>query len=232
MAAAFPQSFPDLFPHGHYRRYNAGCRCDPCKAAHAARRRETYQPRAVPVLGSQRRVLALASVGWTWVRIGAEAGLSAESVREIAVAQRPHVWRATADKLAAAFERMGAWPRPELTLDSPEVMHAAHARALGGVPPLCWDDDALDDPDGQPDHSAALGWERFLGLGDPHVELEDLEEMAHHGASVEEAAERLGVKFKSVYTACYRAERPDIYKALLRNSGRVDSWTFTPDVAV
>lgn len=87
-----------------------------------------------------------------------------------------------------------------------EKIAAARARnyawANGWAPPLAWDDDVIDLPDGKP----AEGWHRSSQTTRPAAELaEDAAELAGQGYTLKHAAGRLGVSRYALDKALSRA---------------------------
>lgn len=147
---------PDDPRHGHQRGYLAGCRDDCCRAAHARDvklgrlRQAEGRPRAVPVLGTQRRIRALMALGWTTTDIADAAGLCHRAkVSQILNGQngKPAQWvtRTTADRIAAVYERLSMRIPPHTRA---RARTRTIATSRGYAPPLAWDN--IDDPDEQP----------------------------------------------------------------------------------
>lgn len=98
-------------------------------------------PNRVPALGSMRRVQALAVLGWSVSRIGAEAGIRGTLVNELVAGRRKRVPRAEAEAVARLFRERCMTPGPSKTTRTVAARN-------GWVPPLGWDD--IDDPEEQP----------------------------------------------------------------------------------
>ncbi|TAJ21803.1 MAG: hypothetical protein EPO65_00450 [Dehalococcoidia bacterium] len=132
--------------HGTDAGYNAGCSCERCRAAHArAHKRSRIKPRPlVPSVGSQRRIRALARLGWSSREISRRMGRERSFVQK--VMGRATLEQATVDAITRLYDELSmTW------CTSPAAARvAADARAKGWPPPLAWDDEDLDDPDGQP----------------------------------------------------------------------------------
>lgn len=147
---------PDDPRHGHARGYYAGCRDACCRRAHALDmklgrlRKAEGRPRAVPVLGPQRRVMALMALGWTTQDIANAAGMSHRAkVSQILHGQkgRPARWitRTTEAKITAAYELLSMRIPPHTRA---RARTRTIATRRGYHPPLAWDD--IDDPNEQP----------------------------------------------------------------------------------
>lgn len=147
---------PDDPRHGTYAgaavHWKAGERACPACARAALRRRKRNHclalagtPATVPAAGTVRRLQALQAVGWTITDVARESGLHEKTLRN-PVYRGARVYRATADAVADAYER--------LSMTFPDGPYATRARRraqrLGYPPPLAWDDDTIDDPDALP----------------------------------------------------------------------------------
>lgn len=150
--------------HGTVAAYNTDrCRCDDCSAArarHVKRWRHTYDRRQragqpvglIPAAGTSRRLQALAAIGWSTVRLGAELGVTQQRISELQLAkQHARVQATLAVRVAALYDRL--W---NITPTWPGASRArAAAAARGWVVPMAWDDDLIDEPDARPDTGAA-----------------------------------------------------------------------------
>lgn len=133
--------------HGTTAGYHAGCRDLCCRHAIAryekGRRLTTLNGgRAVPALGSQRRIQALMCLGWTSTEIAAEAGYAHRNyVLRVLHGQKgkPASWleRKTADRITAAYETL-AMRVPSTGPNRDRTR--SHALRSGYAPPLAWDD--------------------------------------------------------------------------------------------
>ncbi|MCW2757010.1 MAG: hypothetical protein JWO46_756 [Nocardioidaceae bacterium] len=147
---------PDDPRHGTNAGYWAGCREACCRRANARyakgiRYDRLHGGRSVPALGSQRRIQALAALGWSYTEIAAAAGMTHRNhIRRIVVGQkgRPcrYLSRKTAAAIAAAFDKL-SMTIPDQRLSG---RTRAWARRQGWAPPLAWDDDTIDDPTVRP----------------------------------------------------------------------------------
>lgn len=184
--------------HGTYAGYNAGCRNECCKTAawryqkgrvlDAARGR----PRLIDATGTRRRIQALIALGWSQAQIGEACGVTPMAVRHWRQAEQ--VWRSTAEKLAAAYERMCMKLPPETNGSQRNVASRMRSKAKseGWVPPLAW-----DDIDNDPAPKTAPRERRDI--------LADFDELVGLGESEHEAARRLGVNPASIKRARQRA---------------------------
>lgn len=119
--------------------------CRPCKDARAAWQRgyaaRRYLARgalSVDAAGTQRRLRALAAIGWSFVELGHRLGMGGCVVSRIAVANS-RVLLATAEKVSALYDELSMIPGGNKTV-------VTRARMKGWAPPLAWDDDSIDDP--------------------------------------------------------------------------------------
>lgn len=150
---------PDDPRHGLPRGYFAGCREACCRKARSRYEkgsrldRLSGRGRAIPALGYQRRIQALARMGWSFQDIADEAGWGHRNrVRYIVVGQKGkptrYLERATARVIGEVFER--------LCMKVPDGPYAGRTRAWaegkGWAPPLAWDD--IDDPNARPHGTA------------------------------------------------------------------------------
>lgn len=106
--------------------------------------------RAVPAIGSQRRIWALMCLGWTCGDIANAAGWSHRNrVLRIVNGQKgkPTTWleRRTAEAISRAYETL-SMTTPELTAGRSRIK--IHAARHGYAPPLAWDD--IDNPEERP----------------------------------------------------------------------------------
>ena len=161
--------------YNHHR-----CRCEPCREAKRRRSRQDYWrtkqiKRAdvkVPVLGAQRRLQALAVVGWSPTVVAQRLGMVARNVSRIREAERAHVMLSTHRKIDAVYRELS-------TVEAPGhsgVITRAYARKAGWVSALAWDD--IDDPSEVPSSSEnrrrivdreLLEWLWRDGLTDPEI---------------------------------------------------------------
>jgi len=94
----------------------------------------------VSPLGTQRRLRALAAIGWRTEDLAERLGMPRRNVHLLRTKPRtPTINRTTAERVARLYEQLSGRPGPsELT--------RKRARARGWAPPMAWDDERLDDP--------------------------------------------------------------------------------------
>lgn len=150
--------------HGTNSCYGSGCREPECRKAHTEasaqfRRAKAYgiwQPSAVDITGTRRRVEALATLGWSMRHLSSRLGWHPDRL-SVMFTNQTSVSRANAQRIAALFDELCMSFPPER--NKGERVSASRARALarrrGYAPPLAWDD--IDDPDEQPQTGATTG---------------------------------------------------------------------------
>ena len=110
----------------------------------------------MPATGTHRRIQALVATGWSQAKIGGRLGMTPANFA--AMMRRDQVTAATERAARAVYDEL--WNRPPPETGQREKIAAArarnYARANGWAPPLAWDEDQLDAPDGKP----AEGWQR------------------------------------------------------------------------
>lgn len=125
--------------------------CQPCLDAHATYHRKLrakhYLARSetlyVDATGTQRRLRALARMGWSFADIGREIGAGwrcpSRQLYNILAQKRVHL--DTHKQVEAVYERLSH-------RQGPSPVAATRARKKGWAPPMAWD--AIDDPNDYP----------------------------------------------------------------------------------
>lgn len=138
--------------HGTVAGYNRiPCRDQCCRDAMARYKRGwtwdamNGRNRIVDATGTRRRVEALMALGWSSNIIGQRAGVGPTNMTRLRNA--PTITTAMATRIAQVYN--------DLSMTLPPVTQAVAnvrnlARRRGYLPPLAWDDDAIDDPDASP----------------------------------------------------------------------------------
>lgn len=146
-------------PHGTVTRYCTGCRCDDCRAAHAARarwRRRMHAygravPKSVPNAGARRRIEALQTLGWSMRDLSRMLGKHPDRL-SVSLKTYDGISPANHALIAGLYDRLWSTPAPQR--DKGERISAqrtiARAQREGYLPPLAWDDETIDDPDARP----------------------------------------------------------------------------------
>jgi hypothetical protein len=161
-----PAIYPECYQRGtrgnrRHRREGtptcANCRAEVAAAAREYRKaRYLRGRRMVPVLGTCRRVHALATRGWSQAEISARLGLGGPNALS-KILQQAEVKRDTADAVSALYAEL-AWK------DGPSDLARKFAARRGWPGPMDWDDP--DNPDEVPlcvierDHAEGLGMHR------------------------------------------------------------------------
>ena len=103
--------------------------------------------------GTHRRVQALVAIGWSQARIAAELGMARENFS--ATMRGARVRAQTAGAVRELYDRLWNQLPPQGTPREAALARAARAQATAREwpPPLAWDDDRLDRPDGRPARS-------------------------------------------------------------------------------
>jgi hypothetical protein len=203
---------PDDPRHGTRRGYYAHRRdnedaCTDCKRAAAGAEARYQMNRAnglqarVPAIGTQRRLQALAAMGYTWRAL--DRHLNVGNMCEKWVnEQRGYVYATTANRVAAMYERLSMTFPPET--NQYERMAASRARSLarrkGWPPPLAWDD--IDDPAARP-HGIPTPTRKEAS----EWLVEDWDLLRRHGYTRRAAAEYMGITKKRLEKAIERQSR-------------------------
>lgn len=151
----------------------------------------TLRPVKVPALGSIRRIQALAALGHTTAEITAVAGVGPRILASLS--RQATMYRATAEAIDRAYRALSM-------TQGPSEIGRKRALSKGWAPPLAWDDEALDDPDGKPDRGALVRG----------FDLDEWWYLVENGEDPAKAADRCGVTLNAVSKAAYRAGRNDL----------------------
>lgn len=155
--------------------------------------------------GARRRVQALATNGWSIVKIGAEVGVSAQSLWAI-IGGGP-ITVENARKIRVAYDRLWDHEPDAHTPSQRSIRNRTRnwARDRGFHPPLAWDDDTIDDPAAEPYRPDADDARTPGRPGKVTREfIEDLEWLRSTGVGPKAAAERLGIRHDSLLVALRR----------------------------
>ncbi len=169
----------------------------------------------VPGVGTRRRLQALIAVGWSQAKLAREIGYTVRNFCALLHSDRDVV-AATHRKVAALYDRLWDKQPPHETRGDKgaRTRSLRYAQAHGWVPPLAWDDDAIDDPETTPDT------EQQKRLGGKQIHVDDIEWVleAEPLATAQRVGDRLGVGRDSIQQACRRAGRKDLLDLLSRNA--------------
>jgi hypothetical protein len=162
--------------------------------------------------GTQRRLMALMNRSWAPQAIEHATGIPAVGITA-ALSDRETISPALDGQVAAAYDLLWDKPPPQASQHDRNLAEAAaaHARRRGWPPPLAYDDDLIDLPDGD----AAPGWQRRGRTGHRSADLvEDIAFVREHGgyrhASLTTVAIRLGVTRETLDQAQTRTRRTDL----------------------
>ena len=132
---------PAAFHGTKWARNQHGCACpDTVRALSVENKRYRMgYRRLVSPVGAQRRLRALAAIGWSAQRLAAEVGRTEGWIKLLRNARSPSITRTTELRIQALYERLGGTPGP-----SAEARRAAGVRKW--APPLAWYGRDIDDP--------------------------------------------------------------------------------------
>jgi hypothetical protein len=146
-------------------------------------------------VGTQRRLQALMRQSWSLDAIARAGGLRGPQL-ERALANPATITPRLSVDVSAAYDRLWDARPPRATPTERDAGDAAAslARTRGWAPPLAWEDDEIDRPEGQP----VAAWQRSARVSIPSAELvEDADFVRTMGgyaeADVSVVAMRLGV---------------------------------------
>lgn len=195
--------------HGRVETFRAGCRCKACdKIAReyaTARHLDHHdgkgrvlrvlasQPSSRPVgvkpgIGSARRLRALVTLGYPPNRLALRLGLLSSEVLDLLYLPRSgtiQVWKA--ENIAALYDELWDQPRHDDAAQRSQIV----ARREGWLPPLAWDDDLIDEPNGQPNIRTFGGYE-LPGQGPYFLPFSELEFLFNQGTPLAEILARGG----------------------------------------
>ncbi|MGO9295090.1 MAG: hypothetical protein ACLP52_14650 [Streptosporangiaceae bacterium] len=162
-------------------------------------------------IGAQRRIRALMARAWSSDAIEHATGLPVGEVRR-ALADRRRVSPQLAAAVARVYDQLWDTEPPRATPAERAAAdaHREHAKRCGWPPPMAYDDDTIDLPDGHP----APGWKRTSRITIPAADLaEDARWLRELGgfrhASPAELAMRLGVTKAALDKALARTRQGD-----------------------
>jgi hypothetical protein len=102
----------------------------------------------VNAVGTHRRMQALVAIGWSQAKLAGRLGMTPANFA--AMMRRARVTASTARAAAVVYDQLWNQPPPETGQRQKIAATRArnHAQARGWAPPLAWDDDQIDRPDG------------------------------------------------------------------------------------
>ncbi|MCC9154884.1 hypothetical protein LZP81_30910 [Streptomyces parvulus] len=118
---------------------------------------ENLAPRTlISPVGTRRRIRALVAVGWPHQHLASHLGMTPGNFSQMLA--RPTVLARRALAVRAMYEALWRADPAEYGASIRGMRDArARAAAEGWAPPGAWDDDALDDPETQPDWTGQCG---------------------------------------------------------------------------
>lgn len=160
----------------------------------------------VTAAGARRRVTALMFNGWSPAALAAETGLPEAVARQAVAGDAAAGWLGA---IGEAYERLWRTPPPRRTEGEREAaeLFAGYARTAGWAPPMAYDDDLIDSPEGDADPAVVRGTGPGRGLAHEALieDIEFLREAAdYRQATAAELAMRLGRSRDSVLSALSR----------------------------
>jgi len=175
-----------------------GCRCPACRRRVAALKNRRTRLRAygqwepyVDAAGTRRRLQGLMYIGVPLAYLAGRLGMSAEGLRPKITRYRK-VTPATAAKVAALSRELHCRPLPEETPQERRLADRTrrHARRMGWVPVVAWDE--IDDPDAVP----VPGWDK-----EPAPPPKRTEASAAVAAAIRQARERAELSQRALAAA-------------------------------
>ena len=145
----------------------------------------------IPALGTQRRLMSLFAMGYSYAHIGRAVGMSRAGISGIVNANGALVSVDTARKIADLFRDWEMFPAPD-TKEARRIRTIAKRR--GYVPPFAWDESSIDNPAAQPQMPTTDrdGW------------FEDYLELQSLGLDDDQIAQRMGIRRDSLVTKVRR----------------------------
>lgn len=209
---------PDDERHGTPAGYSSGCRESCCREAHrlqrqAARIRAAAAGAAVvPAFSTHRRIRALNALGWTCSMISEHMGMGPNYVYDLTRCDA--INNRTAGRIADVYERMSMKLPPD---NRHTQQMRQQAKERGWPPPMAWDDDQIDDPNGKPVGHIPMG-------PDLEIRATRYHEMVHFdflGYSLEQLCGKLHVSKDSLWKWCDREDNRAHNRAMVawENSG-------------
>ena len=121
------------------------CKCDAC--TDRARRYENWRskqatPLLVPAVGTIRRIRALNRLGWSSYALSARLGKAPCYVHSIV--RKEQVTRRTAAVIRRLYDELSMTIPPE---SASTIRTRNHAKRMGWLAPLAYDDETIDLPD-------------------------------------------------------------------------------------
>lgn len=156
--------------------------------------REAPRGRMIDATGTQRRIKALVTIGYTYRALGEHLGIRHSSIWRIL--EESKVQAKTARNVIDVYNRLSMTPG-----SSQRAIN--HAARRGWAPPLAWDDDTIDNPDAAPDADTTSR----RGNSDISERLDELERLVEFGERPIDAMRRVGWASWNTVNIAYRRTR-------------------------
>jgi|GEM_PF-1790855 len=164
----------------------------------------------VTPIGARRRITALFWLGWSPPVLAEVTGLPEAVFRYSRYDMDRSCGQDVLDRIGATYELLWNTAPPTRTADERRLVEvtARHARQVGWAPPMAYDDDEIDQPDGGP----VPGWKRSKSARprDRSGLIEDIEFLRDAGyrqATPAELSDRLGHAKEAMGRAICRHRR-------------------------
>lgn len=148
--------------------------------------------------GTRRRLQALVAIGWSQTYLAGRLGMAVGNLNSLITGRKcDEVTAATARAVVALYDELWEQPAPA---GHGRTRALIAARKRGWLPPMAWDDDAIDNPKAGPAEPEPEPAVVLRGPGrrtDPEVE-EQILYLTSKGASARDIADRLGVTARTV----------------------------------
>lgn len=162
--------------------------------------------------GTRRRLQALVTLGWSISELGRRLDTLPSNLATT-IHGHKEVTVATAAKVTALYNQLwDVTPPPSGRHGSVPGRARAYAARKGWAPPLAWDDETIDDPQATP---FVDGPTDITRSGTGRVNVDSLTDCAHEwGLTMQQAADRLGVRRGSIDYALRRLDDADLAQQL------------------
>ncbi len=163
----------------------------------------------VTPIGDRRRITALHWLGWSPPTLAAATGLPQRVFRWSRYEIERGCCQDVLDRVGAAYDLLWDMARPIWTAADRALADASarHARKVGWAPPLAYDDDEIDQPEGGP----VPGWKRPNSLtrqvGGLIEDIAFLRDTGYRDATPAQLADRLGRTPEAIGRAISRHRR-------------------------
>lgn len=198
----------------------SGCGTSTIRALSAGDTTYTYSDRAAAILavdverdlplnmnpiGAMRRLRALIALGYTDVDLADRLGTTQTNIWRYTGTERSYITLGMHQRIDRLYRELGALPQPNGWIADRARRRAAKR---GWLPPMAWDDDMIDQLDGQPaDYGRTPAAKRMRAIPPDFIaEYVDLRDEI--GLSDAKIAARLGITEQALYKRLLRAVIP------------------------